>query len=166
MNNGSDSKIGRREFLGTAAAAAGFMIIKPELVRGTAANSAVRLGVLGCGGRGTAVAGGFIDNTNTRVVALADLFPDRLEEAEKSFNDKQKAKGHAAIDKSQLFKGPKAYQEIVTSKDADAILIASPPCYHPEHLEAVVAAGKHVYCEKPVGVDVPGAKRVIEAGKK
>ena len=56
MDEKSDHKIGRREFLGTAAAAAaGLMIIRPELVRGTAANSAVRLGILGCGGRGTAV---------------------------------------------------------------------------------------------------------------
>jgi len=166
MNTDSDSKMGRREFLGSAAAAAAFMIIKPESVRGTAANSAVRLGVLGCGGRGTAVAGGFIDNTNTRVVALADLFADQLEAAEKTFNEQQKARGYGAIDKSQLFKGPKAYLEIVESKEVDAILITTPPYFHPEHLEAAVAAGKHVYCEKPVAVDVPGAKRVVEAGKK
>jgi myo-inositol 2-dehydrogenase/D-chiro-inositol 1-dehydrogenase len=166
MNNGSDSKIGRREFLGTAAAAAGFMILKPELVRGTAANSALRLGVLGCGGRGTAVAGGFIENTNTRVAALADLFADQLEAAEREFNKLQSAKGRGTIDKTQIFKGSNAYKEIVASKEVDAILISSPPYYHPEHLEAAVAAGKHVYCEKPVGVDVPGAQRVIEAGKK
>ena len=162
----SNHKFGRREFLGTAATAAGFMILKPELVRGTAANSAVRLGVLGCGGRGTAVATGFIDGTDTRVVALADLFADQLAAAQKHFDDHQKAKGYAAIDSSQLFKGPKAYEEIVTSKEIDAVLVSTPPYFHPHHLETVVAAGKHVYCEKPVGIDVPGAKRVIEAGKK
>lgn len=163
----SDSKIGRREFLGSAAAAAaGFMIIKPELVRGTAANSAVRLGILGCGGRGTAVGGGFVENTTARIVALADLFADQLEAAEKNFNGQQTAKGYAAIDKSQLFKGPKSYEEIIGSKEVDAILVSTPPYFHPHHLEAVVASGKHVYCEKPVAIDVPGAKRAIEAGKK
>ncbi len=163
----SDHKIARRDFLGTAAsAAAGFMIMKPELVRGTAANSAMALGILGCGGRGTAVGSGFVDNTNTRVVALADLFADRLEAGEKHFNDKQSAKGYPAIEKTKLFKGPKAYEEIAHSKGVDAILITTPPYFHPHHLETVVAAGKHVYCEKPVAVDVPGAKRIVEVGKK
>jgi myo-inositol 2-dehydrogenase/D-chiro-inositol 1-dehydrogenase len=166
MTDDTKHKIGRREFLGSAAAAAGLMIIKPELLRGTAANSAVRLGILGCGGRGTAVGTGFIDNTNTRVVALADLFADQLVTAQKYFDEHQKAKGYPAIDPSQLFKGPKAYEQIIASKELDAILITTPPYFHPHHLEAVVAAGKHVYCEKPVAVDVPGAKHVIEAGKK
>jgi len=53
--------------------------------------------------------------------------------------------------------GPNAYQQIAASKELDAIVIATPPYYHPRHLEAVVAAGKHVYLEKPVAVDVPGA---------
>ena len=48
----------------------------------------------------------------------------------------------------------------------DAIVVTSPPYFHPQHLEAVVEAGKHVYCEKPVAVDVPGAKQVIEIGKR
>jgi len=52
------------------------------------------------------------------------------------------------------------------SKDIDAVVIATPLYFHPEHLAAIVAAGKHVYCEKPVGVDAAGAKRVIEIGKK
>ena len=162
----SDSKLGRREFLGTAVAAAAFMIVKPEAVRGTAANSAVRLGVLGCGGRGTEVAGGFINNTGTRVVALADLFADQLATAENNFNKQLATKGFPTIDKTQLFKGPKAYEEIIASKEVDAILITTPPYFHPHHLEAVVAGGKHAYCEKPVAIDVPGAKHVAEIGKK
>ena len=160
-----DQKMGRRQFLG-ATAVAGLMIIKPELVRGTAANSAVRLGVLGCGGRGTEVATGFVNNTNTRVVALADLFEDQLAKGRKHFDDHQKAKGYAAIDASQLFKGPKAYEQIIASKEVDFILITTPPYFHPQHLEAVVDGGKHVYCEKPVAVDVSGAQRAISIGEK
>ncbi len=164
-NKKDEHKLDRRQFLG-ATAAAGLMIIKPELVRGTAANSAVTLGLLGCGGRGTAVATGFVDNTNTRVVALADLFEDKLAKGRKHFDEHQKAKGYAAIDAGQLFKGPHAYEQIIASKQPDFILVTTPPYFHPQHLEAVVDGGKHVYCEKPVAVDVSGAQRAINAGQK
>jgi predicted dehydrogenase len=99
-------------------------------------------------------------------VALADLFHDQLDAARANFDKLQQAKGFAAIDASQLFVGPDAYQQIAHSKEVDAIVVATPPYYHPQHLEAVVAAGKHVYLEKPVAVDVPGALRVIEIGKR
>ena len=158
-------KVDRRKFLGAAAATAGIMFIKPELVRGTAANSAVRVGLLGCGGRGTEDATNLVDTGNARVTALADMFQDQLDVARDAFNKMQQSKGYAALDSSQLFLGPKAYEKIATSKEVDAIVIATPPYYHPQHLQAVVAAGKHVYLEKPVAVDVPGAKKVMEIGK-
>jgi myo-inositol 2-dehydrogenase / D-chiro-inositol 1-dehydrogenase len=154
----------RREFIG-ATAAAGFMILKPGLVRGTEANSAVRVGLLGCGGRGTEDATNLVDTGGARVVALGDLFQDQLEKGCKHFDQLQQAKGYAAIDHSQAFVGPNAYEQIANSKEVDAIVIATPPIFHPQHLETVVAAGKHVYCEKPVAVDVPGAKKVMEIGK-
>jgi predicted dehydrogenase len=166
MSDEAKQKMGRREFMGTAAAAATFTILKPELVRGTAANSAVRVGLLGCGGRGTADASDLVESAGARVVALADLFPDQLAAARKTFDQLGQSKGHAAIDASQLFVGPKAYEQIVASKQVDAVVITTPPYFHPQHLEAAVAAGKHIYCEKPVAVDVPGAKRVIRAGEK
>ncbi len=159
-------KLNRRKFLGVAAATAGVMFIKPELVRGTAANSAVRVGLLGCGGRGTEDATNLVDTGGARVVALADLFQDQLDKARDSFNKIQQAKGYAALDAAQLFVGPNAFQQIAASKEVDAIVIATPPYYHPRHLEAAVAAGKHVYLEKPVAVDVPGALKVIEIGKR
>ena len=162
----SSSKFDRRKFLKSAATTAGVMFIKPSLVRGTAANSAVRVGLLGCGGRGTEDATNLIDTGNARVVALADLFGDQLYTAHAHFDQIQQAKGYAVIDASQLFLGPHAYEQIADSKEVDAIVIATPPYYHPQHLEAVVAAGKHVYLEKPVAVDVPGALRVIAIGKR
>ena len=162
----SSDKIGRRKFLGAAAASAGVVLISPSLIRGTAANSAVRVGLLGCGGRGTEDAANLIDTGGARVVALADLFQDQLDTARAHFDQIQQAKGYPAVDSSQLFVGPKAYRQIAASKEVDAIVIATPPYYHPQHLEAVVAAGKHVYLEKPVAVDVPGALKVIEIGKR
>ncbi len=166
-NDENGANLDRRKFIETAAAAsAGVMFLKPELVRGTAANSAVRVGLLGCGGRGTEDASNLVDTGGARVVALADMFQDQLDKARAHFDEIQKAKGFSALDSSKLFLGPKAYEQIAASKEVDAIVVATPPYFHPQHLEAVVAAGKHVYCEKPVAVDVPGALKVIEIGKR
>src|SRR5215217_2389418 len=159
--------IRRRDFLkATAATTAGFTIINPRSVRGSQANSAVRLGILGVGGRGTEVGSGFVTNAGVRVTALADLFGDRLETGRTHFDAIQGKTGAAPLTASQLFRGPDCYKRIVESKDVDAIQISTPPYFHPLHLETAVAAGKHAYCEKPVAVDVPGAKRVIESGKR
>src|SRR5438477_4690651 len=160
------AKVDRRKFIGAAATTAGMLLLKPELVGGTAANSAVRVALLGCGGRGTEDATNMIDTGGARVVALGDLFQDQLDKARDNFNKIQQDKGYPALDASQLFVGPNAFHQIAASKEVDAIVIATPPYYHPQHLEAAVAAGKHVYLEKPVAVDVPGALKVIEIGKR
>ena len=164
MTENGDARINRRAFLGGAGA--GFLIVKPETVRGSAANSAIRLGLLGCGGRGTTVATSFATNTTARVVALADMFADQLEKAKGHFDKIGASKGYASIDRKLMFRGPKAYQEIAASNAIDMVQISTPDWFHPQHLEAVVAAGKHVYCEKPVAVDVPGAKRIQRIGEK
>src|SRR5881409_2273882 len=161
-----DSEVDRRTFVGVTAAAAAAMFIKPALVHGTHANSAVRVGLLGCGGRGTEDATDRVDTGGARVVALADLFQDQLDKARENFNKIQQAKGYAVLDESQLFVGPSAFLQMTASKEVDAIVIATPPYYHPQHLEAAAAAGKHVYLEKPVTVDVPGAMKVIDIGKR
>jgi len=166
MTDETEHKVNRREFIGAAAAATGFMIIKPQLVRGSSANSAIRLGLLGCGGRGKGVATSFATNTTARVTALADLFDDQLDKAKAKFDALAESKGYSGIDHKQMFKGPHAFEEIMASKKIDMVQISTPGYFHPEHLEAAVAAGKHVYCEKPVCVDVQGAKRVLEIGKK
>src|SRR5436853_3633826 len=104
------NELDRRKFIGVAAATAGIMFIKPELVRGTAANSTVRVGLLGCGGRGTEDASNLVDTGGARVVALADLFQDQLDKARAHFDQVQQAKGYSTLDASQLFVGPNCYQ--------------------------------------------------------
>src|SRR5437870_729356 len=116
------------------------MFIKPRLVFGTDANSAIRVGLLGCGGRGTEDASNLVDAGGARVVALADLFQDQLDAARSHFDQLQQAKGFPALDSSQLFRGPKAHEQIAASKDVDAIVIATPPYFHPRHLEATVVS--------------------------
>ena len=165
-----DTRIDRRDFLksttSTAAAAAGFMIVRPEAVRGTAANSAVQLGIIGCGGRGTSVASSMMENTNLRVVAIADVFQDRLDAGNQRFSELAREKNFSKISRRQLFRGSNGYQRLAESRHVDAVLVSSPSYLHPDHLEAVVAAGKHAYCEKPVGVDVYGCKRVVRIGER
>ena len=162
----SSESVGRRTFLSVTAAATAAMFVKPALVRGTNANSAIRVGLLGCGGRGTEDAENLVDTGGAQVVALADLFQDQLDAARAHFDQVQQAKGYAALDPRQLFVGPHAFEQIAASRDVDAIVVATPPFFHPQHLDAVVTGGKHVYLEKPVAVDVPGAKRVIDIGRR
>jgi len=156
-------EIGRRGFIAAAGATA-FSILKPQAVRGMQANSAVRVGLLGCGGRGTTHLETILKNTDARITVLADMFQDRLDKAKQHVDELSAANGHPGIQRT--FVGPDAYRQIVESKDIDAVVIATPPYFHVQHLEAAVDAGKHVYCEKPVAIDVPGAKRVLEIGKK
>lgn len=155
----------RREFVG-AAGAAGWMVMKPELVRGTQRNSAVRLALFGCGGRGTGVAESFAANTAAQVTALGDLFPDPLAQAKDKLDTAAAKKGKPGIDKAQLFQGADSLDRVLASREVDAVYIATPPYFHPGHLEKAVAARKHVYLEKPTGVDAAGCLRVLKAGEK
>ena len=161
-----NAKPDRRAFLSAAGAAAGLLILDPRTVRGYQANSTVRVGLLGCGGRGTADATSIAINGPARIVALADLFEDRLVKAKKHFDEVAAKQGYAGPAAAQMFQGPRAAEQILASHEVDAVVIATPPYFHPQHLAAAVDAGKHVYCEKPVGVDVPGALHAIEVGKK
>jgi predicted dehydrogenase len=160
----NSEKSERRAFLKTAGAVGVFTILKPHLVRGTEANSAVRVGLLGCGRRGSTHANTIIHHTGARMTALGDLFQDQLDAAKKRIDAAAQAKGYAGV--AQTWVGPRACREMAESKDVDAVVIATPAYFHPEHLRVVVEAGKHVYLEKPVAVDVAGAKHVLEIAKK
>jgi myo-inositol 2-dehydrogenase / D-chiro-inositol 1-dehydrogenase len=155
----------RRDFVGGSTAST-LLLLKARTVFGSEANSAVRLGLLGCGARGTSVATSFAKNTPARIVALADLFPDQLEKGKAHFDQVNASLGVPAIDPKLMFRGYKAFEEIAASPDVDAVQISTPPCFHVQHLDAVVRAGKHAYCEKPLGVDVAQAKHALEIGKR
>lgn len=154
----------RRIFLKSAAAISSMMILKPGAVFGTKANSAVQLGIIGCGDRGTAVISSMSKHTNVNIVAMADLLPGQLQKGKVILDRLNAEKGFPAIQKTNMYQGSQAYLQLLANKDVDAVLISSPAYTHPEFLQAAIEANKHVYCEKPVAPDVEGCKRVERAG--
>ena len=141
----------RRDFVrASGAAGLGLMIVKPEIVRGSEANSALSSGLIGCGNRGSYVSGIFAKHEFAKVTAVCDIYEDKLAAAEKKYSGARRYTRH---------------QDLLAS-DVDAVLIATPAFLHPEHFEAAVAARKHIYMEKPAGVNAPGCRRVIEAAKR
>jgi predicted dehydrogenase len=146
----------RRRFLADAGAAAlAFSVVKPELVRGAAANSKVNIGIIGCGGRGAWIADLFKKHGGYNVVALHDYFADRVNAA----GDK------LGVPAASRFTGLSGYKRLL-EQTLDAVAIESPPYFHPMQAADAVAAGKHVYLAKPIAVDVPGCMSVDESGKK
>lgn len=157
----------RRTFLKSASATTvGLLFVKPSTAFGYAANSAVRLGLIGCGNRGTAVSTSFSENTSAQVVALADIFADNLAKGHQTFNALNSKLGRAPIADNMLFQGPDAFERLAHSPDVDLVQISTPPFFHVQHLAAAVDAGKHVYCEKPVGVDVAQTKQALAIAKR
>jgi predicted dehydrogenase len=142
------------------------LLLKSRTAFGYQANSAVRHGLIGCGNRGTSVAVSFSQNTSAQVVALADIFADNLAAGKQHFDKVNADLGRAPIDSKLMFRGAHAFEQMAASKDVDLIQISTPPFFHVQHLGAAVAAGKHVYCEKPVGIDVRQANQALEIAKR
>lgn len=150
-----DASKPRRDFLGQTAAAAGLLLVRPETAFSYQANSTVELGLVGCGSRGNWITPLFQEFTGARVAAVADVVRANLDKTREKFK----------VDASRAYYGPQAYAELAAS-NLDAVVIETPPYYHPEHAMAAVDAGKHVYLAKPVAVDVPGCKSIEAAGRK
>jgi predicted dehydrogenase len=154
----------RREFVkASAAVAAGLAFVKPGSVFG---NDTIGLGIIGSGGRGGYIGREFLGVGGTRVVAIHDLFEDRLAETRERLDKVAEEKGVPKIADGMLFKGPDAYRKLVEAPGVDAVIITSPPYFHPDHFEAAVAAGKHCWLEKPVATDVQGTRRIEATGRK
>jgi predicted dehydrogenase len=150
------STLTRRQFLVTTGASALSLTVgQSGLARGAESDSKINIGLIGCGSRGTWIADLFLKNGHYNLAAVADYFPDKAEQAGEKFQ----------VDKAHRFTGLSAYQRLLEQK-LDAVVIISPPYFHPEHAAAAIAAGKHVYCAKPVAVDVPGCQAVAESGRK
>ena len=152
----------RRQFLGDAAAtAAAASAIGASLVRAAepsppadAAKRKIKVGIVGCGGRGSWIAGLFNQNGGYQFVAAADYFQERAEAAGKTLG----------VDRSKCFSGLSAHKRLIES-GVEAVILETPPYFFPEHAAAAVEAGLHVYMAKPVAADVPGTLKIGALGQ-
>ncbi|GHT69799.1 dehydrogenase [Bacteroidia bacterium] len=121
----------------------------------------LKAGLIGCGNRGVGVARDFLSAApDVSIVALGDVFPDKLEEARKDLNEKF----GQDIPKDRCFVGFDSYEKVIAS-GVDVVLLATPPVFRPVHFKAAVEAGKHAFLEKPVAVDPVGARSVIATSR-
>lgn len=161
MTNPSPS---RRDFLvsSSVAAAAGGVLAAaavPRAVHG-AGSDILKVALIGCGGRGTGAAvNAMRADPNNRLTVLADVFGDQVEQARQTLGKQIDAQ--YAVTTENCFVGFDAYKQVMAS-DVDVVLLCTPPHFRPMHLKAAIEAGKHVFCEKPVAVDGPGVRSVLE----
>jgi predicted dehydrogenase len=161
----SSSPASRRDFLSASAvglAGATLAGLAPPVH--AAGSDVLKIGLIGCGGRGTgAAANALRADKNVKLTAMGDMFKDRWQG---SLNE-LKGDGELAKkidDNVQCFEGFDAYKKVLGT-NIDVVLLTTPPGFRPLHLKAAVAADKHIFCEKPMAVDGPGVRTVIEAVK-
>lgn len=152
----------RRSFVKTAAlttaAVSAFNILGAQTINGIN-TSKIKVGLIGGGGRGNGALKNFKEaaqllGIEVEVVAIADAFKDKVD-LTAQWHQLNPAIGHYGFD---------AYHKVVAS-DAEIVLLATPPNFRPLQFEACVKAGKHCFIEKPVAVDPPGARKIIEVGE-
>ncbi|HLA84828.1 MAG TPA: Gfo/Idh/MocA family oxidoreductase [Thermoguttaceae bacterium] len=156
----------RRDFLKTSGVLAGAALAGNLAVARTAhaaGSDTLKLGLIGCGNRGTGAARDAMDaDPNVRLVAMGDLFEEKVQTKRKLLQ--QLKPSQVAVDDDHCFVGFDAYQSVIDS-GVDVVILGEVPHYRPKHLAAAIAAGKHVFCEKPVAVDAPGVRSVLESTK-
>ena len=163
----STESYSRRSFLTSAVTAAGaFQIVKPELVRG-AGNEKLKAGLIGAGARGTQAVENILTGCdNVELVAMADIFEDRLEGSLRNLKRLPPALAdRVKVDAEHRFTGFDAYKKVIAS-GVDIVMLATYPAYRPMHFEAAVEAKKHIFCEKPFGTDPVNLRRFMAAAKK
>jgi predicted dehydrogenase len=171
MNNhltGDDNPpVTRRDFVKTSAAIAAGSIAAAQLAVARSAHAAgsdaLRIGLIGCGGRGTGAALNALEaSPRAHIVALADVFQDRIDGRRSALAERDE---RAKVADDRLYVGFDCYKALLADGDVDMVILATPPHFRPIHLEAAVDAGCHVFMEKPVAVDPAGIRKVIAAGE-
>lgn len=161
-NNGS-----RRNFIrSTAAVSAGLLL--PSMEIGAMAHvfneKKLKLALIGCGGRGSGAANQALQaDDNVELVAMADVFGDRLESGYLALSEKYKETKKVNVKQKHKFVGFEAYKKAIDL--ADVVILATPPGFRPYHFAYAVETGKHVFMEKPVATDAPGIRKVLEMAK-
>ena len=166
MNTSSNNLTSRRDFLKTSALV-GSALAAPALMPGELFarenTDTLRVGLIGCGGRGSGAASQALNaDKNIVLTAMGDAFQDQLQSSLQSLQKAHADKVKVTPDK--CFVGLDAYQKVIDS-GVDVVLLATPPGFRPIHLKAAVDAGKHVFCEKPMATDAPGLRSVLASVK-
>lgn len=166
MNQTPDKQTSRRDFLKTSSAAMiGGALVSPlgfpSIASAAPNNIKLKVGLIGCGGRGTGAANQALHADNNVVLtAMADVFENQLNNSlatlKKEISDKVR------VTPDHCFVGLDGFQQVINS-GVDVVILATPPGFRPQHLKAAVDAGKHIFCEKPVATDAPGVRSVLAA---
>ncbi|MGH7495401.1 MAG: Gfo/Idh/MocA family protein [bacterium] len=151
----------RRDFMKTTAAVTAGWMASRNFAFAYPASETIRVGLIGCGGRGTGAAKDCVESSpGVEIVALGDLFQDRLDQCKERL---RAALGERyKVTEESCFVGFDAFKNVIAS-NADLVLLATPPAFRPLHLRAAIEAGKHVFMEKPVAVDPLGVRAVMES---
>ncbi len=159
-SSNSPSNSQRRDFLKAAGAAvvAGF----PAVISAQTVTNAIKVGLVGCGGRGTGAASQALKADDySELIAVADIDQAHIDKSLATLQRIQKIADRVKVEQAKQFLGLDAYKQVIGS-GVDVVLLATPPGFRPTQLAACIAAGKHVFCEKPVSTDAPGIRSVLE----
>jgi predicted dehydrogenase len=159
----SNETLSRRTFLksSTAATVAAPFIASRSFAQ-VSPGETLRVGLVGCGGRGTgAAAQALAGDSNVKLVAMGDAFKDRLESSLDTLKKQSEVAEKIEVPESRRFVGFDAYKEVIAA--SDVVLLATPPHFRPIHIKAAIDANKHVFAEKPVAVDAQGVRAVLAA---
>jgi predicted dehydrogenase len=157
----------RRDFLKQSGAIAAASATAATLLKTSGAyaagNDTIKIALIGCGGRGSAACSQALSTAGPiKLIAVADAFEDNAKKSLEGIRNEHPDKVDVAPD--HIFHGFDAYEKAIAA-GPDVMVIATPPGFRPIHFDAAVKAGKHVFMEKPVAVDAPGVRKVLEAAK-
>ncbi len=160
MSDFNNTDPGRRNFLKSGAAGA---VAFPAILSGMQAAKSIKVGLVGCGGRGTGAAQQALKADDyAELTAVADVDMQRIDQ---SLARLQKTAGEKVkVDSTKKYVGLDAYRKVVDA-GVDVVLLATPPGFRPDHIRYCIEQGKHVFCEKPVAVDAPGCRSVLETSE-
>jgi myo-inositol 2-dehydrogenase/D-chiro-inositol 1-dehydrogenase len=158
------TKSERRDFLKAAGAAAavGF----PGIIRAQTVTNAIKVGLVGCGGRGSGAASqALAADDYAELTAVADIDQAQIDNCLRQLKRIQKSAERVKVDPARQYLGLDAFQKVIESKP-DVVLLATPPGFRPVHLAACIEASKHVFCEKPIATDAFGVRSVLQTTDK
>jgi myo-inositol 2-dehydrogenase/D-chiro-inositol 1-dehydrogenase len=167
MNQSNESASSRRQFIQTASAAgvAGALasdLAFPRIAQAAPNSDKLRIGFIGCGGRGTGAANQALNaDSNVVLHAMGDIYESQLEKSLKTIQAEVKDDSKFSVPKERRFVGLDAFEKVLKS-DVDVVILTTPPGFRPLHFKAAVEMGKHIFLEKPMATDAPGLRSIME----